>query len=115
MRWRRTLSLIGGTVLILLGLLWILQGADVVRIRPLLCVADCQPLTGGSVGWLAVGVVTAMVGLAVVGLAVVGLAVVRPGLMGARTGGSAAAAPQAEADPAPAGSDRAELPPSGDR
>ena len=55
-----------GTALILLGLLWILQGADVLRIRPILCVADCQPLTGGSPAWLAIGVVTVIVGLGVV-------------------------------------------------
>ena len=55
-------------VLILLGLLWILQGADVVRIRPILCFANCQPITGGSPGWLAIGVVTLVVGLRVVGV-----------------------------------------------
>jgi hypothetical protein len=55
-------------ILTLLGLLWILQGADVVRIRPILCVADCQPITGGSPSWLAIGVVTLVVGLAVVGV-----------------------------------------------
>ncbi|WP_040421256.1 hypothetical protein [Actinopolymorpha alba] len=57
-----------GVVLTLLGLLWILQGADVVRIRPILCVADCQPITDGSLGWLAVGVVTLALGLRVVGV-----------------------------------------------
>ncbi len=64
---RKTARVVVGTALILLGLLWILQGADVVRIRPILCVADCQPITGGSPGWLAIGVFTLVVGLAVVG------------------------------------------------
>jgi hypothetical protein len=54
--------------LILLGLLWILQGADVVRIRPILCVADCQPITGGSLSWLTIGVVILVVGLGVAGV-----------------------------------------------
>ncbi|MEU0565023.1 hypothetical protein ABZ297_06465 [Nonomuraea sp. NPDC005983] len=66
MRWRRAARTVGGTLLILLGLLWILQGADVVRIDPILCVADCRPITGGSPGWLAAGVVAATVGLVLV-------------------------------------------------
>lgn len=72
--WRKAARVVVGMVLILLGLLWILQGADVVRIRPILCVADCQPITGGSAGWLAIGVVTLVVGLTlVVGPEVVGV------------------------------------------
>ncbi|MGW4794446.1 hypothetical protein ACWEPC_18775 [Nonomuraea sp. NPDC004297] len=66
MRWRRAARTVGGTLLILLGLLWILQGADVVQIDPILCVADCRPITGGSPGWLAAGVVAAAVGLVLV-------------------------------------------------
>lgn len=68
MNWRKTARLAGGTILILLGLFWTLQGADVVRIRPILCVAGCEPVTGGSPAWLAIGVVTLIVGLAVAGL-----------------------------------------------
>ena len=63
---RRAATILVGILLIPLGVLWILQGADVVRIRPLLCVADCQPIIGGSPVWLVIGVVTFMVGLAVV-------------------------------------------------
>jgi hypothetical protein len=63
--WRQVTSVVAGVILSLLGLLWILQGADVVRIQPILCVADCQPITGGSPGWLATGVVTLAVGLTV--------------------------------------------------
>jgi hypothetical protein len=65
---RRVVRVIGGTVLILLGLLWILQGADLIRIRPILCFANCQPITGGSLTWLAVGMVTFIIGLGVVGV-----------------------------------------------
>lgn len=67
MKGRKTARIVVGMVLILLGLLWILQGAGMVRIRPILCVADCQPITDGSPGWLAIGVVTLVVGLRVVG------------------------------------------------
>ncbi|MEV5768125.1 hypothetical protein AB0L34_26620 [Micromonospora sp. NPDC052213] len=59
--------MVAGTALALLGLLWMLQGTDLIRIRPILCVADCQPVTGGSPGWLAAGVVAFVVGLAVAG------------------------------------------------
>lgn len=62
-RWRTTLRVVGGLGLVSLGLLWILQGADVVRIRPVLCVADCEPITGGSSAWLTIGAVTCLSGL----------------------------------------------------
>ncbi|MFC4016038.1 hypothetical protein ACFOY2_53125 [Nonomuraea purpurea] len=68
MRWRRVARTVAGTLLILPGLLWILQGADVVRIDPILCVADCQPITGGSPGWLATGVAAVAVGLVLMGV-----------------------------------------------
>lgn len=65
MSWRSAARMLAGIVLTLLGLLWILQGADLVRIAPILCVADCEPVVGGSPGWLAAGVVTALIGLTV--------------------------------------------------
>ncbi|MFF3665897.1 hypothetical protein [Microtetraspora malaysiensis] len=68
MTWRKAARIVGGTVLTLLGLLWTLQGADLVRIQPILCVAECQPVTGGSPVWLAIGVVTVVVGLWVLGV-----------------------------------------------
>ena len=67
-KWRKTAKAVLGIVLVLLGLLWILQGADLVRIRPILCVANCQPITGGSPAWLAIGLITLVVGLGVVGV-----------------------------------------------
>lgn len=67
MNWRKTTRIVLGTVLILLGLLWTLQGADLLRIPPVACVADCEPITGGSVEWLVIGVVAMLVGIGVVG------------------------------------------------
>ncbi|WP_223190401.1 hypothetical protein [Nonomuraea terrae] len=64
----RIVKIASGAVLVLLGLLWILQGADLVRIRPILCVAECRPLTGGSPAWLAIGVVAVVAGLALSGV-----------------------------------------------
>jgi hypothetical protein len=66
MNWRTTTSVIVGVVLMLLGLLWLLQGADTVHVRPILCVANCKPVTGGSVGWLTAGIVALLVGLLLV-------------------------------------------------
>lgn len=51
---RATTAAIGVGV-VLLGLLWFLQGADLVHVRPILCFADCEPLAGGSIGWLIAG------------------------------------------------------------
>jgi hypothetical protein len=83
-RWRRTLKLVAGVLLTPLGLLWMLQGADVVHIRPVLCVGDCRPVTGGSLAWLAIGALTALAGLS--------LAMPRPAR---RRAGGVAAAPDA--------------------
>ncbi|MBB4943413.1 hypothetical protein FHR32_007813 [Streptosporangium album] len=68
MTWRKTARVVAGMLLILPGLLWILQGADLVRLGPILCVAECQPITGGSLGWFATGVVTLIAGLGVAGV-----------------------------------------------
>lgn len=67
MKWRSITRVVGGTILILLGLLWILQGADLIRIAPILCVADCEPLVGGSVEWLVIGLITTVIGIVVAG------------------------------------------------
>jgi len=55
-----------GVALTLLGLLWLLQGADLVHIRPILCVANCTPLEEGSVGWMTAGALVLVVGLLVI-------------------------------------------------
>jgi hypothetical protein len=50
-------------VLIALGALWSLQGAGVVHVKPILCVADCTELQGASGQWLATGIGTIALGL----------------------------------------------------
>jgi hypothetical protein len=63
----RALALmLSGAALCLLGLLWLLQGADLVHIRPILCFANCRPLEGGSVGWMIAGGLVLVVGLIVI-------------------------------------------------
>lgn len=56
-----------GIPLILLGVLWFLQGANLVRMQPVLCLADCEPLVGGSVGWLIAGIVGMIAGTFLIG------------------------------------------------
>lgn len=50
-------------VLVALGALWSLQGAGVVHLKPILCVADCTELQGASGEWLATGIGVIAVGL----------------------------------------------------
>lgn len=57
-------KVIVGTILTALGLLWSVQGADLIQIKPILCIANCEPITGGSMLWLSIGIITTVIGLA---------------------------------------------------
>ena len=48
----------------LLGGLWLLQGLDVVHVRPILCFSDCAPVSGASPKWAMIGAGLLAVGLA---------------------------------------------------
>jgi hypothetical protein len=50
-------------MLVALGVLWSLQGAGVVHVKPILCVADCTELQGASGQWLVTGIGAVAVGL----------------------------------------------------
>lgn len=63
MSWRALKWILLGVPSTLLGLLWLLQGADLLHIRPILCVANCEPLEGGSVVWLTAGALVLVGGL----------------------------------------------------
>ncbi|MCO8243905.1 MULTISPECIES: hypothetical protein [unclassified Haladaptatus] len=63
---KSTVLIVLGGIVALLGLLWIVQGLGIVQIDPILCVADCEPITGGSVQWTVVGVIALFVGVAIV-------------------------------------------------
>jgi hypothetical protein len=56
-----------GIILSFLGLLWFLQGADIVHIAPILCFSNCEIMTGGSQFWVATGVLTFIVGIIIIG------------------------------------------------
>ena len=61
----RALKIVLGIVLFALGCLWALQETDFLRMKPILCVANCEPMVGGSVTWLFVGVIAIADGLGV--------------------------------------------------
>lgn len=54
-----------GAFIALLGLLWFLQGAAIIQMRPILCVADCEPIVGGSPSWAAAGAVAFIIGVGI--------------------------------------------------
>ncbi len=53
-------------ILIGLGTLWLLQGLDIIHIKPILCFADCDVMSGKSSLWQVVGTITLIIGLVVV-------------------------------------------------
>ena len=59
------LKIVLGIVLFALGFLWALPEADFLRMQPILCVANCEPMVGGSVTWLIVGIIAIADGLGV--------------------------------------------------
>lgn len=71
MRWMWVSATVVGLGVIAIGILWFLQGSDLVRIDPVACVGDCEPIVGHRPGWQAAG------GVAVVAGAVVSTAAVR--------------------------------------
>jgi type VI protein secretion system component VasK len=58
----RIVLFILGAVGVLLGGLWLLQGLAIVRMAPILCVADCEPLEGPSPVWAVIGLVVLLAG-----------------------------------------------------
>jgi len=48
MRLIRIVGVLVGAFIAALGLLWFLQGMAIIEMRPILCVADCEPIVGGS-------------------------------------------------------------------
>ena len=60
---KRVIGAIVGIVLAMLGLLWFLQGTGLVRMCPVLCLADCECVTGGSLFWEIGGAITFTIGV----------------------------------------------------
>ena len=59
----RIIRLTVGILLAALGILWVLQGADLIRIKPILCFAGCEPIVGGSTTWLIAGLISLLFGV----------------------------------------------------
>jgi hypothetical protein len=55
-----------GAIVALLGMLWVIQGLGIIQIGPILCVANCEPITGRSVQWTVIGVIALFVGSVIV-------------------------------------------------
>ena len=45
---KRILVIFMSAILIGLGTLWLLQGLDIIHIKPILCFADCDVMSGKS-------------------------------------------------------------------
>ncbi|AHG01708.1 hypothetical protein HALLA_00020 (plasmid) [Halostagnicola larsenii XH-48] len=60
---KATVLTILGAIVALLGMLWVVQGLGIIQIDPILCVADCEPITGRSVQWTVIGAITLAVGI----------------------------------------------------
>ena len=67
MKIKRIVFLLIGVIATLLGLLWFLQGADIVHLKPLLCFANCEPITGESLQWQIIGAIAFIVGILIIG------------------------------------------------
>jgi hypothetical protein len=59
----KRIALVVGMLSVLLGGLWLLQGLGVVRIRPILCFANCAPVQGPSSTWAVIGVLVLTAGI----------------------------------------------------
>jgi hypothetical protein len=46
-----------------LGLLWLLQGTGILRMRPILCIANCEEVVGPSPLWAVSGVIALIIGV----------------------------------------------------
>lgn len=62
------ITLFVGVVLTLLGILWFLQGSDLIHLKPILCFADCQPIVGKSPQWQYTGAVAFAIGAVIIGM-----------------------------------------------
>ncbi len=59
-----------GVFVAILGLLWLLQGTGILRMRPILCIANCEEVVGPSLFWAAAGAVALIIGAIVVAVSV---------------------------------------------
>ena len=58
--------LVLAVVVVFVGLLWLLQGAAIIHICPVLCVADCECIKSGSQFWEITGAITFIIGVTII-------------------------------------------------
>ena len=64
------IGVIIGVIIALFGLMWFLQGAGIIIMCPVLCFVDCECVTGGSLFWEIIGVITFIIGMVITGISV---------------------------------------------
>lgn len=62
MRWLLMSLVVVGLTVMALGVLWFLQGSDLIRIDPIACAGNCEPMVGHHPGWQAAGAIAATTG-----------------------------------------------------
>jgi hypothetical protein len=60
---KKILIMFAGSILALLGLFWFLQGTAIIKVCPILCFADCECLTDGSLVWEIIGLIAFFIGI----------------------------------------------------
>ncbi len=70
MKGKQFAGILAGAFLAFLGLLWLLQGTGVLRVKPLVCVTNCEEIIGGSSYWAGAGAVAFMIGIIIIFLSV---------------------------------------------
>jgi len=56
-------GIIVGIILSILGLLWFIQGIGIIKLCPILCFANCECITEGSLSWTIIGAIVFIVGI----------------------------------------------------
>jgi hypothetical protein len=59
----KIVGMVCGVISVSLGGLWLLQGLGIVRLRPILCFADCTAIDGPSLTWAIVGALALAAGV----------------------------------------------------
>jgi len=54
---------LAGAFIASLGLLWFLQGTGILRMRPILCIANCEEIAGRSPFWAGAGAIVFVIGI----------------------------------------------------
>jgi hypothetical protein len=54
-----------GAFFALLGLLWFLQGVGLLQVCPVVCVGECECLTGSSLFWAVAGAIAFILGIVI--------------------------------------------------